>query len=186
MSKVRFGFKNAYYAKIKEDESGNITYETPVKLDGAVSISLSPSGESVEFYADDGLYFSDGGNNGYEGSLELALIPESFKTDILNEVADSKGVLVENATKVTNPFALLCEFTADDGARKFCFYHCNASRPSLEATTKGESKEIATETLDITCRPNKDGIVKTSTKVDTDETVLKDWYTKVYTETAEI
>ena len=184
--KVKFGFKNAYYAKINIDENGGVTYEKPVHMPGAVSLSLAPSGESVEFYADDGLYFSDAGNNGYEGSLELALIPESFKTDILNEVADANGVLVEDATKVTNPFALLCEFTQDDGARKFCFYHCTSSRPSLEATTKGETKEIGTETLNIICRPNKEGIVKISTKADTDETVLTDWYTEVYTGTSQI
>jgi len=175
MSKVRFGFKNVYYAPILENG-----YGTPVKLDGAVSMSLTASGDNVEFYADDGLYFSDNANNGYEGSLEFALIPEHFKTAILNEVVDANGVSAEDATRVTKPFALLCEFTQDDGAKKFVFYHCTASRPAIEATTKGETKEIKTETLDIVCRPDSNGIVKRSTTATTETAVLNAWYTSVY------
>ena len=34
-------------------------------------------------------------NMGYDGDLELALIPESFRTDVLREKLDSKGVLIE-------------------------------------------------------------------------------------------
>lgn len=183
MAKVKFGFKNAYYSAITESEGGVITYGTPVKLNGAVSLSLSPSGDNVEFYADDTLYFSDPTNNGYEGTLELALIPESFKVDILKETLDANSVLVEDAKKVTNPFALLCEFTQDDGARKFCFYNCIATRPNLEATTKAETKEVSSETLNITCRPNKDGIVKVATSAETSEAVLNAWYTEVYEST---
>ena len=58
MSKVKFGFKNAYYSKITE-EDGKITYGTPVRIPGAVSMTLSPAGEDVEFHADDSLASSD-------------------------------------------------------------------------------------------------------------------------------
>jgi len=182
MAKVKFGFKNAYYSKITEND-GEITYDTPVKLDGAVNLTLSPSGDDVEFYADDSLYFGDSTNNGYEGSLELALIPKSFKKDILMEEEDSNGVLIEKANVVTNPFALLCEFTQDDGNRKFCFYHCTANRPNLEATTKGETKEVSTETLDIKVRPDVNGRVKVATDDQTAEEVINSWYDSVYTGT---
>jgi phi13 family phage major tail protein len=66
MPKVKFGFKNAYYSKLINTE-GVISYATPKKLAGAVSMTLSPVGEDVEFYADDSLYFSDITNNGYDG-----------------------------------------------------------------------------------------------------------------------
>ena len=179
MAKVKFGFKNAYYAKITEAD-GKITYGTPVKLNGAVSMSLAPAGESTEFYADDGLYFSDNSNNGYDGTLELALVPDDFKTDILGETLDTNKVLIESAIGVSHPFALLCEFTQDDGARKFAFYHCMASRPELAATTTAETKEVSTETLNLTIRPNKDGIVKASTSAETSKETLDSWYSTVY------
>lgn len=179
MPKVKFGFKNAYYAVISE-KNDEITYGTPVRIPGAVSMTLSPAGEDVEFYADDSLYFGESSNNGYDGSIEFALIPESFKKDILGEKLDGGNVIVENATAVTNPFALMCEFTTDDGARKYVFYNCIAKRPELAATTKGATKEVSTETLELMIRPRTDGVVKASTSDITTDEVKNAWYNSVY------
>lgn len=179
-NKVKFGFKNCYYATITDDGVGNITYGTPVQLKGAVSMSLSPSGETTEFYADDGLYFSQPNNNGYEGTLELALIPEDFKIACLGATKDTDNVLIEDASKFNSPFALLCEFTGDEKARKFVFYNCMATRPDVASTTKGESLEVQTETLNLTIRANADGIVKAETGDTTTTGVLEGWYSSVY------
>lgn len=185
MGKVKFGFKNAYYSKISVSEENVISYATPVKLKGAVSMTLTPAGNEVEFYAEDGLYYSDSANNGYDGTLELALIQDDFLKDILGEIEDANKVLQENAVTSTSPFALLCEFTTDDGNKKFCFYNCTATRPELASKTKGESKEIQTEKLSLKIRPNAEGLVKVSTKNDTTEEVKKAWYTKVYESVAQ-
>lgn len=179
-NKVKFGFKNCYYATITESDNV-ITYGTPVALKGAVSMSLSPSGETTEFYADDSLYFSDVNNNGYEGTLELALVPDDFKVACLGATKDANDVLVEDSTKINAPFALLCEFTGDDKERKFVFYHCVASRPDLAGATKGESIEVQTETLNLTIRPTADGIVKAETSETTPTATLEGWYSAVYT-----
>lgn len=178
-NKVKFGFKNCYYATISE--VGNVvTYGTPVQLKGAVSMSLSPSGDTTEFYADDGLYFSQPNNNGYEGTLELALVPEDFKIACLGATKDGDNVLIENSTKANSPFALLCEFTGDEKARRFVFYHCVATRPDVASTTKGESLEVQTETLNLTIRPTADGVVKAETGATTTTGVYEGWYSNVY------
>ena len=179
-NKVKFGFKNCYYATITEGAGGAITYGTPVQLKGAVSMSLSPSGDTTEFYADDGLYFSDVNNNGYEGTLELALVPDDFKIACLGATKNTDDVLIEDANSINSPFALLCEFTGDDKARKFVFYHCMASRPDLASTTKGESIEVQTETLNLTIRPTADGIVKAETSETTASKITDAWYSSVY------
>ena len=49
-------------------------------------------------------------NSGYEGDLEIALIPESFLTDIMHEELDGNGVLAENANVELEHFAFLFEF----------------------------------------------------------------------------
>lgn len=178
-NKVKFGFKNCYYAPITEND-GTITYGTPVALKGAVSMSLSPSGDTTEFYADDSLYFSDVNNNGYEGTLELALVPDDFKIACLGVSKDENDVLIEDSTTVNKPFALLCEFTGDTKERKFVFYNCMASRPDLAGTTKGESIEVQTETLNLTIRATADGVVKAETSETTPTATLESWYSTVY------
>ena len=96
-NKVKFNLKNVHYAKLTMGSDNIPTYETPVPIPGAVSLSLDASGEPENFYADGIAYYVINNNMGYSGDLEVAIIPESFRTDILKEELDSNGVLVENS-----------------------------------------------------------------------------------------
>lgn len=92
-NKVKFGLKNCHYAKATFDEDGSVTYAKPVRIPGAVSLSMDANGEIEPFYADNIAYYVVNNNSGYEGDLEIALIPESFLTDIMHEELDGNGVL---------------------------------------------------------------------------------------------
>lgn len=52
-------------------------------------------------------------NSGYEGDLEIALIPESFLTDIMHEELDGNGVLAENANAQAEANRKLAESLSD-------------------------------------------------------------------------
>ena len=77
-NKVKFGLKNVHVAAVTEGEDGAYTFETPERIKGAVSMALSPVGDTTSFYADDEEYFTSIANNGYDGTLEMALIPNDF------------------------------------------------------------------------------------------------------------
>ena len=96
-NKVKYNLKNAHYALLTIGEDGAVSYATPVPLPGSVSLSLDANGEPENFYADGIAYYVINNNMGYDGDLELALIPESFRTDVLREKLDAKGVLIENS-----------------------------------------------------------------------------------------
>ena len=117
---------------------------------------------------------------GYDGDLELALIPESFRTDVLREKLDAKGVLIENSDAELALFALLFEFDGDVRHIRHVMYNCSASRPKIEGKTNEEKKEVQTETLTIKATPLADGKVKAKTGNTTDATVYADWYKSVY------
>lgn len=136
-NKIKYNLKNVHAAKLTLSDSGEYTYDTPKAIPGAVSISLDAEGESNPFYADGIVYFRSTSNNGYSGDLEIALIPEWFRTDILREELDKNGVLVENSNIAeTNKFALLFEFDGDAKSIRHVMYNCNATRPSIESETK--------------------------------------------------
>jgi len=179
-NKVRFGLKNCHYAKATFDEDGNVTYGTPVRLPGAVSLSLDPEGENENFYADDIVYYVLNNNAGYEGDLELALIPEEFLKDILHEEEDENGVLAENANNTFERFALLFEFTGDKKAIRHVLYCCSASRPSVEGETKEDEKEVQTEELSLIASALANGFVKAKTSTNTSKAVYDAWYDAVY------
>lgn len=161
-NKIKYGIRNCYYA-VATDTDGVLTYGTPKRLAGAVSLSLEAQGESNPFYADDIVYFQSIANNGYSGSLELALIPSDFKGDVLGEVTAKNGLLVEKADTATVEFALLFEFQGDEKATRHCMYRCTATRPAVAGTTKEASITPQTETLNITAMPRiSDQIIKAS------------------------
>lgn len=159
--KVFFGIKNVYYAVATDDGNGVLTYDTPVAIPGARSISLSASDESTDWYADNKAYFSTFTNNGYEGDLVVALLPDSFRTDVLGETLDTKGFLVEKSGKPTIEFALLFQFETDEHNVRHCLYRCTASRPAVASSTIEATKEPQEETITIKALPRiSDDVVK--------------------------
>ena len=185
-NKVKFNICNVHYAPITKAEDGSVTFDTPVAMPGAVSISLDPTGEPESFYADGVEYYVINNNQGYDGDLELAMIPESFRTDILKEEQDANKVLVENSNSETGSFALLFEFDGDVRKIRHVLYNCSASRPSIESKTNEDEKEVQTETLTVKAIPLASGYVKAKTGDSTTEAVYNDWYKSVYQPTAEI
>lgn len=183
-NKVKYNLKNVHAAKLTETVTEGVstfTYEEPQPIPGAVSISLDAEGESSPFYADGIVYFRSVTNNGYSGDLEIALIPEWFRTDILQEQLDEKGVLVESSKVAESvKFALLFEFDGDVNAIRHVLYNCSASRPSIESETKEDTIEPGTETLSITADPRADGLVKARTGDTTDQDAYTNWYKSVY------
>ena len=180
-NKVKYNLKNVHIAKMTTSDNGVYTYETPVAVPGAVSLSLSAEGESTPFYADGIVYYRSVNNNGYSGDLEMALIPDWVRSDILQEQVDSRGVLVERSdVNDTVYFALLFEFDGDQNAIRHVMYNCSLSRPAIESSTKEDVITPVTETLSLTADPRDDGLVKSRTGDDTDNSVYNNWYSAVY------
>ena len=177
-NKIKYGISKCYYAKITET-NGAIAYGTPVALPGAVSISLDQQGETNTFYADNIAYYTSNANNGYQGDLELALLPDSFRTDILGEQLDTtSGAYMEYGNAPTVEFALLFQFEGDENATRHCLYRCVASRPSVSGSTKEESIEPQTETVTITAMAREsDELVKA--RCPHDATAYANWFTEV-------
>lgn len=188
-NKVKYNLKNVHAAVLTEtvvDNETVFTYGTPKAIPGAVSISLDAEGESSPFYADGIVYFRSVTNNGYSGDLEIALIPEWFRTEVLQEQMDNKGVLIERSTNSESvKFALLFEFDGDEKAIRHVMYKCTCSRPSLESETKEDTIEPGTEKLSITADPRSDGLVKARTGDDVDQATYNNWYNAVYVSAAE-
>ena len=181
-NKVKFNLKNVHIAILTKSDQGEFTYGTPVALPGAVSLSLDSEGEASPFYADGVVYFRALTNNGYSGDLEIALITDWFRENVLKEVKDTNGVLIERSDDIEPVyFAMLFEFDGDQKAIRHVMYNCTVSaRPTVESSTREDTIEPGTETLSISADPREDGLVKAKTGDETDATTYANWYQSVY------
>lgn len=151
MAKIKYGLSNVYYAVATLGANNSATYDTPVAFPGAVSLSLDAEGETSNFYADNIAYYVTNSNNGYSGSLEMALITDAFAADILGEVTNAtSGLKYEVQSAEPVHFALMFQFEGDEHATRHVIYNCVASRPSVSGSTKEENVEPQTESVDIT------------------------------------
>ena len=180
-NKIKYGLRNVYYAVATEGTGGALTYATPVAIPGGVNLSLSAEGETSPFYADDVIYFQSTSNNGYSGTLEVALLPDTFKTDVLLETVNTAGVSVEKANVTPKEFALLFEFQGDDKASRHALLRCSCSRPDVAGATKEASIEPQTETLNITAMPRLNDYVVKASCPQTATTAYTAWYSAVVT-----
>lgn len=155
-NKVKFGLSNVHIAKMIIGEEGTITFGTPFKIPGAVTLSLDAEGDSEPFYADNMKFWESFANNGYSGDLEVAKLPEQFETEILGQRKDSNGAIVENINDKISPFAFMYQIEGDQTGTRFCYYNTSVSRPSTEANTTEDTKTPNTDTLAITTSARTD------------------------------
>lgn len=184
-NKVKFGLKNVHYAPGTIDPVTNTaTYDTPVPWPGAVNLAMDPQGGITKFRADNIDYWVGQANNGYQGDLESALVPDSFRVDVLGDIEDDNGVLVENAEAPTKIFALLFQFEGDIHATRHVLYNCTASRPAVSGKTTEEEIEPQTESMTLTSSTVFNSAIGKNVvkgKVGADNvTVYNNWFDAVY------
>ena len=188
-NKIKFGLKNVHYAIATIAADGTATFGTPVAFPGAVSLSMDPRGEMTKFYADNVEYWVGNGNSGYEGTLEIAKVIDSFKKDVLGYIKDAKDVYVEDMNAETVHFALLFQFEGDVKATKHVLYNCVAGRAASSGSTKEENISPETESISLSASSIYSAalatdIVKSEATGDSDATTYNGWNTAVYTPTA--
>jgi len=186
-NKVQFGLSKAAFAPYTV-VGDVVTFEAPIMIPGAVSLTLDPRGELTEFYADNILYYVASSNQGYDASLEIATIPQQFAIDALGETLDEEdGVVTEYADAQGKPFAFMFQFEGDVKATRHVLFNCTANRPSISGSTKTTSTEPGTNELTLVASPIEiDGklIVKTKTIATTTPAIYDAWYTSVYKKVA--
>lgn len=144
---VRFGIKNVYYT-LYDDSTGK--YGTPKHVDGAVKLSITPEGDTSNFYAEDILWASFESVSGYTGTLEVAAFNDEFLNDVLGRRTDSAGLAYETIDDEPKQFALLYEVSSNKEPQRYVYYNVVGSRVEQEHNTKSDSTTPDTETMDIT------------------------------------
>ena len=161
-NKVKFGLSQVHIYPITSDDATGTKYETGFPLLGAVNLSLSPEGDSESFYADNKAYYVSTANNGYSGSLEMAMLNDDFYTKILGmKLDETSGLMVESLSDVSKEFAMAFQFEGDKNATRHVLYRCKATRPKVEGETTSDKTTPKTDSFDFNAMARiSDGKIK--------------------------
>ena len=182
-NRVQYGLSNCHVAVQTENvnaETGAVTYSyaTQYALPGAVSVAFSAQANNSPFYADNRIYFQPTKNNGYQGDLTIAKSNDWFRKNVLGDIEDSGGAMVENADVEAKKFALLFEFEGDAHKVRHVLYNCSVTRPGINGNTTNESITPDTQTLTLTAMPRADGVIHAYASPT--DTAYAEWYTTVF------
>ena len=183
------GLDKLYYAKITEGADGEETYATPVQLAKAISADLSVELAEATLYADDGA--AEIIKEFQSGTLSLGIddIGTTIASDLTGAVIDENHVLISSSEDGGTPVAIGFRAKKANGKyRYFWLYRVKFGIPATNLTTKGESIEFSTPTIEGTVlRRNKaDTRGKHPWKAEVTEgestsaTTISNWYKQVY------
>ena len=184
------GLDKLFYSKITEDEDGNETYATPASLAKAMTAELSLELAEATLYADDGA--AEVVKEFQSGTLTLGVddIGVSVAQDLTGATLDGNKVLVSASEDGGAPVAVGFRAKKANGKyRYFWLYRVKFGIPATNLTTKGESIEFSTPTIEGTVmRRNKvdsQGRHPWKAEVSEDDTgvqpaTISGWYDEVY------
>ena len=167
------GLDKLYYAKITEDASGNETYGDPqplAKADGAAAVVKEFQSGTLTLGVDD--------------------IGVTVAQDLTGATIDGNKVLVSTSEDGGTPVAVGFRAKKANGKyRYFWLYRVKFGIPATNLTTKGESIEFSTPSIEgtVTRRNKVDGQGKHPWKAEVSEddtgvlpATISGWYEEVY------
>ena len=184
------GLDKLYYSKITEDANGDETYGKPQSLAKAMTAELSVELAEATLYADDGA--AEVVKEFQSGTLTLGVdnIGLSVAADLTGATIDKNNVLVSTSEDGGDPVAVGFRAKKANGKyRYFWLYRVKFGIPATNLTTKGESIEFSTPSIEGTVlrrnkvdslgnHPWKAEVSEDDTGVPAD--VISGWYTDVY------
>jgi phi13 family phage major tail protein len=177
MKKRLGGFKNIHVAKMTAEN----VYAAPVPVTGAKSIEAELAYESVQFYSDNAIDYSDFIFSGGEGTMTISGLTLSEYNLLFGSTVTAGSVLVKS-TDIAPEVAIMFERkklgTSDTVL--YALYACKFSPPAISAQTLEGGVEEETVELTFSIRELADGSVFRMADTETALPALTDaWYTAV-------
>lgn len=151
---ANIGLTNIYYSPLTEATDGTATYAGATKLGKAVSCSVSITNNSAALYADDTLAESD--TSFASGTITLGVDDDTtiFAELLGHEVDSETGEVIKTSTDIA-PYVGVGRILTKmvNGAYKYkveFLYKVKFAEPSSDESTKGESVEFATPSIEGT------------------------------------
>lgn len=145
---VLIGLTNLYYAKLLTDVVDDAaTYDTPVRLAGAITANFSPNASNDTLFADDGPYETASTLGAMTLEVNVADIPAADRAVLLGATY-SNGILVQKSDDTPPYVAIGMSVMKSSGAKRLIWYlKGKFTAPDDNNQTKADSINWNTPTI---------------------------------------
>lgn len=141
------GLRDVHYAILNSDSPSGVSYETPVRIIGAISANVNPNTASATLFADDGPYDSATTLGEIELELNMADIPAAVQAALLGHTYQN-GLLVKKASDQPPYVAIGYRSLKSNGAYRYTWlYKGKFVDGEQNNQTKGDDIEYQTPTI---------------------------------------
>lgn len=179
------GLNSFHIAKVLTDTDSGTTYETPIKVPGIVSLSLSPQVETANQYADDRVYEIINNFTSVDGSVTLNELPTDIYQKLLGKTVGASGAVYDNGDDESAYYAIgfKAPKSRNRGDVYFWLYKGQFRQPDQEFNSKNEGAEGVTTTLAATfIKRNSDGNWRVFMDTEDEGTDATGFFTTVFEE----
>ncbi len=186
----QIGLRDIHIAVLKTDDDTGATYDTPVKLERAISAKISPKSNSDNIYSDDSVEDIITSFEGVDVEIEVNQLSLESRAK-LQGAKVVKGVLIENKDDVAPTIAL--GFKSKKNNKKYRYVWLLKGKFEIatdEYDTETEKPKAQSAKLKGKFYPREaDGhyrFIADEDAVDVDATIISGWFTAVPDEPATV
>lgn len=145
---ARVGLQNFTVAKLTQDDSEGVKYESPKRIAKMIEVSLTPQTSEGSLYADDVLSEYNADVTGYDVSINVDDLTPENRAFLLGYDVDDNGAIATTTDVPDEKFAVMFQSRRSDGSNEYrVMYKVKFSIPEDTYHTKGDSVEYQTPTI---------------------------------------
>ncbi len=145
---VRIGVRNFHFKELLTDDEDGATYGEPVRIEGLMSVGLSPQVTEGDLYADDILSEYNSAVTAFDITVGTKAFTEKQRAKLLGYPIDSNGKMRVTSNAIAPYFGVTFEAERSDGSYEFVQVHKVRFSPLEESwETKGSSISYQTPSI---------------------------------------
>jgi phi13 family phage major tail protein len=182
---TQVGLSDLHYAILTTDDAtaGTIAYEAPVRIPGAIEVTINPNTSTETLFADNGPMETATSMGEIEVEVNVADLPLEVQATLFGHTTDAEGVLVRKAADSPPFIALGFKSLKSDGKYRYVWLTKGKfALPELNSKTKEDGVEFQTPTVSASFVKREADDVWMATADEGTETFTgaATWFTKVH------
>lgn len=142
------GLKGLHYAIIEKEDKEETKYGDVKELGPAISLSLEPSSNDEDLYADDAVLFSESAKGATTVELNTAYLDNKVEADVLGKKRDDNGGIIDSKDDKPPYIAIGGKAeTAQGGYEYFWIYRVKLAPNEENKQTKEDTPDYQTPTI---------------------------------------